>query len=272
MVRHTVLGFKLERTEETLTAHGGLALLAECNHGLGVCGLLDRYLPGPGSNRGYAPSVFVDRPILMLQAGGQCLEDLREWTREAGRLRLLGRAVIPDPDTLGDWLRRRGDPQTGQAGLVGLGQVRDELTARLLRRDGHTTYTLDADATLVGGGSATPSGATQGYVATCRCSAFCGRRPCAWLTNFARAMCRRGPGSWSSTGRVCVSCGGEPLADGGEDGACGARRAPSARPGREFQQRTHARVGAGAVAVRRVGGECGLFQDRGVGVQPLRGF
>lgn len=78
MVRQTVLPFKLERTDETLTAHGGLALLAEFNHGLGVCGLTDRYLPGPGSNRGYAPSVFVDRLILMLQAGGQCLEDLRE--------------------------------------------------------------------------------------------------------------------------------------------------------------------------------------------------
>jgi hypothetical protein len=36
MVRQTVLGFKLERTEETLTAHGGLALLAEFNHGLGL--------------------------------------------------------------------------------------------------------------------------------------------------------------------------------------------------------------------------------------------
>jgi len=44
-----------------------------------------------------------------------------------------------------------GDPQIGQAGLVGLVQVRDELTARLLRRDGHTIYTLDADATLVVG-------------------------------------------------------------------------------------------------------------------------
>ena len=151
MVRQTVLPFKLERTDETLTAHGGLALLAEFNHGLGVCGLTDRYLPGPGSNRGYAPSVFVDRLILMLQAGGQRLEDLRELTREAGLLRLLGQEVVPDPDTVGDWLRRMGDPTTGQAGLVGLGQVRDALTARLLRRDGHETYTLDADATLVVG-------------------------------------------------------------------------------------------------------------------------
>lgn len=151
MVRQTVFGFKLERTEETLTAHGGLALLAEFNHGLGLCGLTDRYLPGPGSNRGYAPSVFVDRLILMLQAGGQSLEDLRELRREAGLLRLLDREAMPDPDTLGDWLRRMGDPRTGQAGLVGLGQVRDALTARILRRDSQATYTLDADATLVEG-------------------------------------------------------------------------------------------------------------------------
>ena len=63
----------------------------------------------------------------------------------------MDRAVLPDPDTLGDWLRRMGDPQTGQAGLVGLGQVREGLHARLLRRDGHETDTLDVDATLIEG-------------------------------------------------------------------------------------------------------------------------
>jgi hypothetical protein len=151
MVRHTVLPFKLERTEEILTAHGGLALLAEFNHGLGLCALVDRYVPGPGSNRGYAPSVFVDWLRLMLQAGGRSLEDLRALRRKAGLMRLLDRAARPDPDTLGDWLRRMGDPQTGQAGLFGLGQVRDVLTARILRRDGHKIYTLDVDATLVEG-------------------------------------------------------------------------------------------------------------------------
>jgi hypothetical protein len=151
MVRQTVFGFKLERTDETLTAHGGLALLAEFNHGLGLCALVDRYVPGPGSNRGYAPSVFVDRLILMLQAGGRSLEDLRALRREAGLMRLLDRAALPDPDTLGDWLRRMGDPQTEHAGLVGLGHVRDTVNARLLRRDGHETYTLDVDATLIEG-------------------------------------------------------------------------------------------------------------------------
>jgi len=36
MIRQTELGFKIERTEEELTVHGGLALLAEYSHGLGL--------------------------------------------------------------------------------------------------------------------------------------------------------------------------------------------------------------------------------------------
>jgi hypothetical protein len=149
MIRQTVLPFKLERTDETLTAHGGLALLAEYNHGLGLRTLADHHLPAPGSHRGYTPSVFVDTLVLLLQAGGRTLEDLRELARETALLSLLDHDVLPDPDTVGDWLRRMGDPQTGQAGLDGLGHVRDTLTARLLRRDGITDYTLDVDATLI---------------------------------------------------------------------------------------------------------------------------
>lgn len=34
MVRHMAVGFKLERTEKPVTAHGGLALLVKFNHGL----------------------------------------------------------------------------------------------------------------------------------------------------------------------------------------------------------------------------------------------
>ena len=149
MIRQTVLPFKLDRTDDTLTAHGGLALLAEYTHGLGLRALVDRYLPHPRSHRGYTPQVFVETVILLLQAGGRTLEDLRELTREAALLALLTHDVLPDPDTVGDWLRRMGDPQTGQAGLHGLGQVRDILNSRILRRDGIAAYTLDVDATLI---------------------------------------------------------------------------------------------------------------------------
>ncbi len=52
--------------KKRLTAHGGLALIAEFNHGIGLRELTDQYLPGPGSNWGYAPSVIADSLVLML--------------------------------------------------------------------------------------------------------------------------------------------------------------------------------------------------------------
>jgi hypothetical protein len=149
MIRQTVFGFKIEKTAETLTAHGGLALLAEYNHGMGLRELADRYIPGPGSNRGYAASAFVDSLVLLLQAGGRRLEDLRELRRESPLLKMVERNEIPDSDTVGDWLRRMGDPTNGQSGLVGLGTVRDTLNQRLLRRDERSDYTLDMDAMQV---------------------------------------------------------------------------------------------------------------------------
>jgi hypothetical protein len=85
----------------------------------------------------------------MLQGGGRSLEDLRELKDEEGLMELIGRDEIPEPDTVGDWLRRMGDPKSGQLGLEGLDRVRDKIDERVLRRDGITDYTLDADATEI---------------------------------------------------------------------------------------------------------------------------
>jgi hypothetical protein len=78
MIQQTIFPFKIEVTKERLTAHGGLALMAEFNHGIGLRELTDWYLPAPGGNWGYDPSVIVDTMVLMLQGGGRSLEDLRE--------------------------------------------------------------------------------------------------------------------------------------------------------------------------------------------------
>jgi len=146
MIQQTIFSFKIETTKERLTAHGGLALMAEFNHGIGLRELTDQYLPGPGSNRGFDPSEIVDAVVLMLQGGGRSLEDLRELKNEEGLMKLIGRDEIPEPDTVGDWLRRMGDPNSGEPGLKGLDWVRDKINERILRRDGIKEYTLDADA------------------------------------------------------------------------------------------------------------------------------
>ena len=146
MIQQTIFSFKIEATKERLTAHGGLALMAEFNHGIGLRELTDQYLPGPGSNRGFDPSEIVDAVVLMLQGGGRSLEDLRELKDEEGLMKLIGRDEIPEPDTVGDWLRRMGDPDRGKAGLEGLDRVRSKINERILKRDGIKEYTLDADA------------------------------------------------------------------------------------------------------------------------------
>jgi hypothetical protein len=150
-IQQTVFPFKMETTKERLTAHGGLALMAEFNHGIGLRELTDRYLPAPGSNRGFEPSEIVDAVVLMLQGGGRSLEDLRELKDEEGIMELIGREEIPEPDTVGDWLRRMGDPKSGQLGLEGLDRVRDKINERVLKKDGIKEYTLDADATEITG-------------------------------------------------------------------------------------------------------------------------
>src|SRR4030043_2135959 len=125
MIQQTVLPFKIEMTKERLTAHGGLALMGEFNHGMGLRELTDQYLPAPGSNRGFNPSAIVDSMVLMLEGGGRGLEDLRELKNEEGLLGLIGRKEIPEPDTVGDWLRRMGEPKTGPLGMGGVDRGRD---------------------------------------------------------------------------------------------------------------------------------------------------
>lgn len=145
MVQQSIFDFEVATTKEQLTAHAGLVPLMEYNQALRVQQRVNRHCPLPGSNRGFSPSVMVDTLVMMLTAGGRTLEDVRTLKRESTLCKLVGIRKLPDPDTMGDWLRRmaKGD------GLAGLGRVRDELNADILSRDSRTDYTLDIDATFI---------------------------------------------------------------------------------------------------------------------------
>jgi len=47
MIRQTVLPFKVEKTDDTITAHGGFAVMGEFAVGSGLLQLADKYLPNP---------------------------------------------------------------------------------------------------------------------------------------------------------------------------------------------------------------------------------
>lgn len=141
----TVLPFKLDTTDEPLTAHGGLALFGEFLHAMNIPRQLDASLPAPGSRVGYNPTQFVEPLLLMWHGGGRTLEDLRQIREDTGLRAVLRFPVLPSADATGDWLRRMGE----KAGLAGLAVVNQQQIRRALKREPLTDSTLDLDATQI---------------------------------------------------------------------------------------------------------------------------
>lgn len=144
MLAQTVLPFKLEACDETLTAHAGLALFGEYCRALGLAQWLDRELPAPGSGAGYAASSHVRSLILMVHGGGRRLEDVRTLRADTGLLELL-QLTVPSSDALGDWLRRMG----AGTGLAGLAAVQRRVVRQVLAHSACREHTLDLDATQI---------------------------------------------------------------------------------------------------------------------------
>ena len=143
MIPQTVLPFKLAATDESLTAHAGLALFGEYLGACGMASLINQELPAPGSAKGYKPSEFVLPMLLTLHGGGRTLEDMRTVRNDTGLLMIL-KMVVPSSDAVGDWLRRTGDK-----GLNGMQRMNRGVARRMIRRDDRTDYTADIDASQI---------------------------------------------------------------------------------------------------------------------------
>jgi hypothetical protein len=143
----TVLPFKLAASDESLTAHAGLALFGEYLRAMGITGLINHELPGAGSTAGYDPSAHISPLVLMLAGGGRTLEDLRVLRRDDGLRCVLRLDEMPSSDASGDWMRRMGAKEGG--GLAGLQRVNRCVFRRLLRDDERSDFTLDIDATQI---------------------------------------------------------------------------------------------------------------------------
>ena len=141
----TVLPFKLEATEEMLTANAGLALFGEFIRGLGLSRWLAQEMPKPGSGRGYEANAYVTPLVLILAGGGRSLEDLRTLKGDTALATVLKQGALPSTDAVGDWLRRTGI----EAGLAGLGRINQRIVATRIRQTGITAHTLDGDASQI---------------------------------------------------------------------------------------------------------------------------
>ena len=136
-----LLPYMLSTTNELLTSRAGLICVGQLMASIGFEELVDKHFPTPGSNRGFAPSVFVNSIILMLHEGGKCLDDISHIKDDTTLRMLMGLKEVPESDSVGDWLRRLG--QTGVESIVEVNKTVLQLALHRCRK-----VTLDIDAAL----------------------------------------------------------------------------------------------------------------------------
>jgi len=150
---------------EGLTSRAGLPLVLETMRALGLDQAITQHVHLRARQSGYTEAEKIEALVLLLAAGGDCLDDIAILQADSGLRRLLGRR-LPSADTLRHFLYACHDDQViataqaqrpiGQtayipaetAALQGLAHVNTALVHRVVAQGKNTTATLDHDATI----------------------------------------------------------------------------------------------------------------------------
>jgi len=148
-----------------LTSRAGLPLVLETLRALGLPRAIREHIHLRERQSGYTETEKIETLVLLLAAGGDCLEDIAVLQADGGLGRLLGRR-FPSADRLRHFLYAFHDDQliaaaqaqrpAGQvayipaenAALQGLARVNTALVHQVAAQGQCTTATLDHDATI----------------------------------------------------------------------------------------------------------------------------
>jgi hypothetical protein len=148
-----------------VTGRAGLPLVLETMRALGLDQAIAQHVHLRERQSGYTEAEKVEALVLLLAAGGDCLDDIAVLRADGGLRRLLGRQ-LPSADRLRHFLYAFHDDQliaqaqaarpAGQvayipaetAALQGLARVNTALVQQVAAQGKSTTATLDHDATI----------------------------------------------------------------------------------------------------------------------------
>jgi hypothetical protein len=158
-------GVEVVEAADTVTARGGLALVVEAMRALGVSRAIKQQVHIRQRARGRDEVAMIEALVMLVVAGGECLDDLAVLRADQGLCRLLERAV-PSPDAARRFLyefhdegliararQQRAPEQVAyipeeNAALRGLAQVNVQLLERVAAQGRSSKATLDHDATI----------------------------------------------------------------------------------------------------------------------------
>ncbi len=162
-----ILPYRVEVAEgaDAVTGRAGLPLVLETMRALGLDRAIAQHVTVRQRASGYTEAEKIEALVLLLAAGGDCLDDIAVLQADGGLGRLLGRK-LPSADALRHFLyafhadtliaaaqaQRRPDtvayiPEESAA-LQGLGCVNTALVHRVAGQGHGTQATLDHDATI----------------------------------------------------------------------------------------------------------------------------
>ena len=153
--------------EETITAWGGVPLLARAIRSLGVPASVRRHLQIKQRERGFDEATYVESFLVLNGVGGDCLEDFDLLREDAGLAEMLGHS-IPSAEAARKFLNQFHDAEKiaqaqralpldrvayipgESAALEGLAAVNRDVVGELGRRcPSEKIATVDLDATII---------------------------------------------------------------------------------------------------------------------------
>jgi len=152
-----------EPLKERLTARAGLPLIVEMFRSLGLSTVVSSEVKLKERNRGFTEVEMVEEYVVLLAAGGECLDDFSILAGDEGLEALLERKR-PSPEAARDFLYKFHDEKmeekrpSGQKAwvppetppLIGLGKVSREMIRRFGERvPTQKIATVDQDATVI---------------------------------------------------------------------------------------------------------------------------
>lgn len=146
MVQQKLFSFNtIERGNQEISPRGGLIIFDGFLKALKTEEIIHRYMPLPGSNRGYEAWRYIEPLILMQYGGGRNISDLKELREDKVLQKATGMKGIPSDSATGDWLLRAGEV----GGIEGLNRAQEEMSRKLLKMDKTEEYTMYIDPTII---------------------------------------------------------------------------------------------------------------------------